>query len=65
MSQYYPGKYPANFNRIPDSAGCLHLTGYRIVLSGSGTSLAAVLVVEVKSEPRYYKEMDSRATHAS
>ena len=33
------GKYPANFTRIPDSAGCLHFTGYRIVLSGSGTSL--------------------------
>ena len=35
------GKYPANFTRIPDSAGCLHFTGYRIVLSGSGTSLIA------------------------
>ena len=33
------GKYLANFTRIPDSAGCLHFTGYRIVLSGSGTSL--------------------------
>ena len=33
------GKYPANFTRIPDSAGCLHFTEYRIVLSGSGTSL--------------------------
>ena len=33
------GKYPANFARIPDGAGCLHFTGYRIVLSGSGTSL--------------------------
>ena len=33
------GKYPANFTRIPDSAGCLHFVGYRIVLSGSGTSL--------------------------
>ena len=33
------GKYPANFTRIPDSAGCLHFTGYRIVLSGSDTSL--------------------------
>ena len=33
-------KYPANnFTRIPDSIGCLHFTGYRIVLSGSGTSL--------------------------
>ena len=34
------GKYPANFTRIPDSAGRLHFAGYRIVLSGSGTSLA-------------------------
>ena len=33
------GKYPANFTRIPDSTGCPHFTGYRIVLSGSGTSL--------------------------
>ena len=33
------GKYPANFTRIPDSAGCLHFPGYRIVLSGSDTSL--------------------------
>ena len=33
------GKYPPKFTRIPDSAGCLHFTGYRIVLSGSGTSL--------------------------
>ena len=33
------GKYPANFTRIPDSTGCLHFTGYQIVLSGSGTSL--------------------------
>ena len=33
------GKYPANFTRIPDCTGCLHFTGYRIVLSGSGTSL--------------------------
>ena len=23
------GKYPANFTWIPDSAGCLHFTGYR------------------------------------
>ena len=33
------GMYPANFTRIPDSTGCLHFTEYRIVLSGSGTSL--------------------------
>ena len=33
------GKYLANFTRIPGSAGCLHFTGYRMVLSGSGTSL--------------------------
>ena len=39
MSQYYPGKYPANFTRIPDSAGCLYFTGCRIVLSAPGTSL--------------------------
>ena len=37
------GKYPANFTRIPDSTGCLHFTGYRIVLSGSGTSLVLIL----------------------
>ena len=36
------GKYPANFTRIPDSTGCLHFTGYRIVLSGSGTSLISM-----------------------
>ena len=36
------GKYPVNFTRIPDSAGCLHFTGYRIVLSGSGTSLKVI-----------------------
>ena len=39
------GKYPANFTRIPDSAGCLHFTGYRIVLSGSGTSLLCSLML--------------------
>ena len=39
------GKYPANFTRIPDSAGCLHFTGYRIVLSGSGTSLLVILFI--------------------
>ena len=33
------GKYPANLYRIPDSAGCLNFTGYRIPVSGSGTSL--------------------------
>jgi hypothetical protein len=31
------GKYPANLYRIPDSAGCLNFTGYRIPVSGSGT----------------------------
>ena len=36
------GKYPANFTRIPDSAGRLHFTGYRIVLSRSGTSLLLI-----------------------
>ena len=39
------GKYPANFTRIPDSARCLHFTGYRIVLSGSGTSLIFIICV--------------------
>ena len=39
ICQVLSGKYPANFTRIPDSAGCLHFTGYQIVLSGSGTSL--------------------------
>ena len=34
------GKYLAKFTRIPDSAGCLHFTGYWIVLSGSGTFLS-------------------------
>ena len=34
--------YPANFTQIPDSDGCLHFTGYRIVLSGSGTSLRKI-----------------------
>ena len=33
------GKYLANFTRIPDSAGCLNFTGFRILVSGSGTSL--------------------------
>ena len=33
-------KYPANFTRILDNAGCLYFTGYRMVLSRSGTSLA-------------------------
>jgi hypothetical protein len=33
------GKYPVNLYRIPDSAGCLNFTGYRIPVSGSGTSL--------------------------
>jgi hypothetical protein len=32
-------KYPGNLYRIPDSAGCLNFTGYRIPVSGSGTSL--------------------------
>ena len=40
------GKYPANFTRISDSAGCLHFTGYRIVLSGSGTSLIDAYAVQ-------------------
>jgi hypothetical protein len=34
------GKYPANLYRIPDSAGCLNFTGYRIPVSRSGTSLS-------------------------
>ena len=29
------GKYPANLYRIPDSAGCLNFTGYRIPVSGT------------------------------
>jgi hypothetical protein len=33
------GKYPANLYWIPDSAGCLNFTGYRIPVAGSGTSL--------------------------
>ena len=33
------GKYPANLYRIY-SAGCLNFTGYRIPVSGSGTSLS-------------------------
>jgi hypothetical protein len=33
------GKYPANLYRILYSAGCLNFTGYRILVSGSGTSL--------------------------
>ena len=33
-------KYSANFTRILDNAGCLYFTGYRMVLSRSGTSLA-------------------------
>ena len=33
-------KYPMNFTRIPDRAGCLYFTGYQMVLSGYGTSLA-------------------------
>ena len=37
------GKYPANLYRIPDSAGCLNFTGYRIPVSGSGTSLILLL----------------------
>jgi hypothetical protein len=36
------GKYPANLYRIPDSAGCLNFTGYRIPVSGSGTSLKII-----------------------
>ncbi len=32
------GKYPANFTRILDSAGCLNITGLWILVSGSGTS---------------------------
>jgi hypothetical protein len=37
------GKYPAHLYRIPDSAGCLNFTGYRIPVSGSGTSLIKML----------------------
>ena len=37
------GKYPANLYWIPDSAGCLNFTGYRIPVSGSGTSLILLL----------------------
>ena len=39
------GKYPANLYRIPDSAGCLNFTGYRIPVSGSGTSLINILYI--------------------
>ena len=39
----FSGKYPANLYRIPDSAGCLNFTGYRIPVSGSGTSLILLL----------------------
>ena len=37
------GKYLANLYWIPDSAGCLNFTGYRIPVSGSGTSLILLL----------------------
>ena len=50
------GKYPANFTWIPDGAGCLHFIGYRIVLSGSGTSLICRLdFVPIRSED-YFPE---------
>jgi hypothetical protein len=39
------GKYLANLYRISDSAGCLNFTGYRIPVSGSGTSLIRGLFV--------------------
>ena len=39
------GKYPANLYRIPDSAGSLNFTGYRIPVSGSGTTLEAIILV--------------------
>jgi hypothetical protein len=38
------GKYLANLYRIPDSAGCLNFTRYRIPVSGSGTSLDITVV---------------------
>jgi hypothetical protein len=43
------GKYPANLYRIPDSAGCLNFTGYRIPVSGSGTSLPVCLASCISS----------------
>ena len=33
------GKYPVKFYRIPDTTGKWNFTGYRILVSGSGTSL--------------------------
>ena len=47
------GKYPANFTRISDST-CLRFTGYRIVLSGSGTSL-----ILTSSQPRVGRGLEN------
>ena len=49
------GKYPANFTRIPDSAGCLHFTRYRIVLSRSGTSLVVMSASEILQSQSMYQ----------
>jgi hypothetical protein len=50
------GKYPANLYRIPDSAGCLNFTGYRIPVSGSGTSLVFKL-------QRFYSQVQQRVIY--
>ena len=47
------GKYPANLYWIPDSAGCLNFTGYRIPVSGSGTSL--ILLLSCSSAVQIYE----------
>ena len=57
------GKYPANLYRIPDSAGCLNFTGYRISVSGSGTSLAPPLITsEIYMPPLITSEISHEIT---
>ena len=56
------GKYPANLYWIPDSAGCLNFTGYRIPVSGSGTSL--ILLLSCTSVVQIYEFSPSRRREA-
>jgi hypothetical protein len=46
------GKYPANLYWIPDSAGCLNFTGYRIPVSGTFLVIFYGYVVNTKAH--YY-----------
>ena len=45
------GKYPANLYRIPDSAGCLNVTGYRIPVS----STSLILLLSCSSVVQIYE----------